>query len=288
MTNGTEPAAQPAQHLRSGWRDGEEAFLFSEVAKRRAAGEPLRTAFEAVARETGRKPNSIRNYYYARVREEGAGEGNTAHSAAFVPFGEEETRELLKTVLTARAKGVSVRACTLTMGGGDTKTMLRYQNKYRPLLRTNPALVKEVMGELRETGLPVPDPYAAKERRGPAPMRTASGLAETAAQALGAVEGVDTAALFRTLSLLASAAREKGCSESSCAQLRKYMALHRETEHAQQAQLEKLTALLKQMTSLCRSVLSAAEAGEMPTVGVYYDALSERVADSEHMLSLIS
>ena len=66
------------------------------------------------------------------------------------------------------------------------------------------------------------------------------------------------------------------------------MALHRETEHAQQAQLEKLTALLKQMTSLCRSVLSAAEEGEMPTVGVYYDALSERVADSEHMLSLIS
>ena len=109
----------------------------------RAAGLPLKTVFERVAAKTGRKPNSIRNYYYARVKESGRAASEALHSAAFVPFSEEEMRMLMRTVLTEQAKGVSVRACTLAMGKGDTKTMLRYQNKYRSLLRTNPAFVKK-------------------------------------------------------------------------------------------------------------------------------------------------
>ncbi|MBE5785162.1 MAG: hypothetical protein E7330_05110 [Clostridiales bacterium] len=291
MINETEPAMRRhAEHSRTGWQDGEEAFLFSEVAKKRAAGEPLRAAFEQVAMETGRKPNSIRNYYYAKVRETGAAGENGPQGAAFVPFGEEETRALLKTVLTARAKGVSVRACTLTMGGGDTKTMLRYQNKYRSLLRTNPALVREVMGELRETGLPVPDPYAAKARRGPLRQEAVPSLAEATAQALGAVQGVDAAAFFRTLAALAAAAKahETDCGPGRCVQLREYIALQEEAQSAERAQFQKLAALLREMTALCRSFLSAADEKSVPAFGGYFDALSENVADCERMLSMIS
>ncbi len=267
----TESAMQHQTHARSGWRDGEEAYLFSEVAKKRAAGEPLRAAFEQVALETGRKPNSIRNYYYARVREEGAAAGDNPHSAAFVPFGEEETRALLKTVLTARAKGISVRACTLSMGGGDTKTMLRYQNKYRALLRTNPSLVKEVMGELRETGLSVPDPYAVKMRRGPVAGAAVQSLAETTAEALSGVQGVDAAAFFRTLSALASAAgeRREACGSERC------------------EQLQRVASLLRNITELNRSFLLTADEAMLPGIGGYLSELSENVADCERVLSMM-
>ena len=118
----------PSGTNRVGWQNGEEAFLFSEEARGRAAGLPHKTVFERVAAKTGRKPNSIRNYYYARVKESGRAASEALHSAAFVPFSEEEMRMLMRTVLTEQAKGVSVRACTLAMGKGDTKTMLRYQN----------------------------------------------------------------------------------------------------------------------------------------------------------------
>ena len=66
---------------------------------------------------------------------------------------EEEMRALLRTVLAEQAKGISVRACTLNMGKGDTKTMLRYQNKYRSLIRTNPEFVQKVRlrRQLRDT-----------------------------------------------------------------------------------------------------------------------------------------
>ena len=95
---------------RAGWQNGEEAFLFSEVARGRAAGLPLKAVFERVAAQTGRKPNSIRNYYYARVKESGMAASEAFHSAAFVPFSEDEMRALLRTVLAEQAKGISVRA----------------------------------------------------------------------------------------------------------------------------------------------------------------------------------
>lgn len=279
MMNETGPGL--GQHARTGWKDSEEAFLFSEVEKKRAAGEPLRAAFEAVAHTTGRKPNSIRNYYYAKLRS-GAGAGeNILRGTAFVPFGEDETRALLRTVLTERAKGTSVRACTLAMGGGDTKTMLRYQNKYRALLRTNPALVKEVRAELMEAGLNVPDPYGAMKRRRQVSSESTPGLAEAAAEALSGVQGIDAAAFFRTLTSLASAAKangekeaEKGAGESAGS--------------GAEEELKRLTLRLRELTAVCRSFLTEAEQDALPPAGGYYDALCENVADSERMLGMIS
>ena len=50
----------------NGWRDEEDTLLFNEIRKVRSEGKPLRAAFDSVAMLTGRKPNSVRNYYYAR------------------------------------------------------------------------------------------------------------------------------------------------------------------------------------------------------------------------------
>lgn len=147
---------------RPGWSETEEKLLFERAQKARERGQPLKSVFDDVARVTGRKPNSIRNYYYARVKE-GACESAAFHSAAFVPFTREEVRALMRTVLAAQARGMSVRACTLNMGEGDTRKMLRYQNKYRAVVKGDPALVREVIRTLEAEGVPAYDPYRNQE-----------------------------------------------------------------------------------------------------------------------------
>ena len=138
---------------RTGWNSAEEELLQRAVDRCRAAGEPLRTAFMEAAWETGRRPNSVRNHYYANSK--------TAEAApAFLPFSEEESLSLLKTVLLAKSAGESVRACTLRIAEGDTRRMLRYQNKYRALLKSRPALVDRARRELQEKGGLIFDPYA--------------------------------------------------------------------------------------------------------------------------------
>ena len=63
-------------------------------------------------------------------------------------------------MLTARAQGVSVRACVRQMADGDRTRMLRYQNKYRSTVRTRPEIVRRVMDRLNEQGRAFISPYA--------------------------------------------------------------------------------------------------------------------------------
>ncbi len=168
---------------RAGWNSREEEMLQRAVDRCRAAGEPLKTAFTEAAQETGRRPNSVRNHYYASGRTGGT-------SPAFLPFSEEESLSLLKTVLLARSAGESVRACTLRIAEGDTRRMLRYQNKYRALLKSRPALVDQARRELQERGEPVFDPYApalsgpGRPRKAPLPGGTEA-LIRTLCESLG-------------------------------------------------------------------------------------------------------
>ena len=163
---------------KTGWNSDEEALLAKAVDRCKAAGEPLKTAFFEAARQTGRQPNSVRNHYYSGSKAAGA-------APAFLPFSEEESLSLLKTVLLARSAGESVRACTLRLAEGDTRRMLRYQNKYRALLKSQPELVDRARRELKEKGRHIFDPYAPSPA-GPGRPRKA------------AAQG-DTEALIRTL-----------------------------------------------------------------------------------------
>ena len=163
---------------RAGWNSAEEELLSRAVDRCKASGEPLKTAFLQAAEQTGRRPNSVRNHYYASSKAAGA-------APAFLPFSQEESLSLLKTVLLARSAGESVRACTLRIAEGDTRRMLRYQNKYRALLKSQPALVDRARRELQSQVDPVFDPYAPSPA-GPGRPRKA------------AVER-DTDALIRTL-----------------------------------------------------------------------------------------
>lgn len=142
---------------RAGWKQEEESLLWDEVRKAREEGRALKSVFDAIAVKTGRKPNSIRNYYYARAK---TNDADVVHNPAFVPFKQEEIWDLLTVILGEQAKGVSVRACTLKMGGGDTRAMLRYQNKYRSLIKSSPEVVKKVIKYMRDNSMSCFDPYA--------------------------------------------------------------------------------------------------------------------------------
>ena len=146
---------KPSRHPgRAGWQEAETARLFSAVQEANASGVPLRSVFESLSDDLGRKPNSIRNYYYACLRQQPQ---NGERTPAFRPFTAEETHELLRQVLMARGRGESVRACVMALSGGSNSRMLRYQNKYRTILKTRPEMIAQVCEELRQEGLPCPD-----------------------------------------------------------------------------------------------------------------------------------
>lgn len=142
---------------RAGWQEAETARLFSAVKEANQSGAPLRSVFESLSGDLGRKPNSIRNYYYACLRQQPEGALRAAPFTAFTP---EETHALLRRILIARGEGKSVRSCVMEMAGGSHSRMLRYQNKYRAIMRTRPDLMESVRQELEREGLPCPEATA--------------------------------------------------------------------------------------------------------------------------------
>lgn len=185
-------------HPRGGWSPEETDMLFTEIEAASADGASIKSAFDKVAAATGRKPNSIRNYYYLKIRET----GDLSH-AAFVPFAREEVHSLMRTMLTRQADGQSVRGIAMELGNGDKKAMLRYQNKYRSVLRTDPEYVRSLMAELQEEGSAYVDPFCRKGK-----MRDAGAILSELADQLNRT-GMDTDAFFRGLLLLARSAAEK-------------------------------------------------------------------------------
>ncbi len=199
-------------HPHAGWSAGEDALLMQSAREARGANLPLKSVFEAVARDTGRRPNSVRNYYYARIRS--GAEGSAAHSPAFIPFTQAESEALLTEVLSAQARGESVRACTSRLGGGDEKRMLRYQNKYRALIKSEPALVRIVMERLRNAGVAAADPYAVRGGRqvGRPRKRALPAAGGDVLALLARVEGLNLPSLLDALGALAVSAG--GCARA--------------------------------------------------------------------------
>ena len=155
------PAGRPVRGPHGGWQQQEIDVLERTVSEAAQSGQSLRSVFERVSEELGRKPNSIRNFYYAQLRTQ---EGGAAPRALpFETFAPEEVEQLVERVLTARGQGKSVRACVRELSGGDKTRMLRYQNKYRSTVRTRPELVRRVMDRLSEQGVPYVSPYPQEE-----------------------------------------------------------------------------------------------------------------------------
>ena len=143
---------------RSGWQQAEVDLLWKEIRAAAENGDTLRDVFERMGRTLGRKPNSVRNYYYIQLRDQG-GE-SLRRAAPFETFTPEEVHILLRRLLIARGQGRSVRACVTDLSNGDKTLMLRHQNEYRSILRKKPQLIDQVCRELAQEGLPCPQAQA--------------------------------------------------------------------------------------------------------------------------------
>ena len=149
-------------HKKTGWTDAEIALLKEQVL----AGGVLSEIFERVARQTGRQPNSVRNFYYAYARQNAQLKNNVS---TFTPFNRDETRVLVSDMLTLQYKGDSVRSAAMKIGDNDKTKMLRAQNKYRSVIKSDPALVCEVMDQLRREKCAFFNPYENITLRGRRP-----------------------------------------------------------------------------------------------------------------------
>ena len=195
---------------RAGWSEYERKLLQQEIQRVRENGLPLKSAFENLAIKTGRKPNSIRNYYYAHVKQGSL--GSAYEKGAFTPFTQQEIEDLIEKVLTAQAQGMSVRGITMRLGNGDKKAMLRYQNKYRSMVKNNPETVLEIIKKMRAEGKTVFDPYSQQRphKSGRKPNSKRRMDMDTALAELGAslkrLKGVDAGVFVQQLATLASMA----------------------------------------------------------------------------------
>lgn len=124
------------------WEDREVQQLFKEVEKTKAKGMAIKFAFSEFAKQSNRKPNSVRNYYYAEIarldkdkkRASKLGIDLGKHQKnEFNFFSEEEKNNIINKIQEKLKQGCSVRKACYLLSGGDVKEMLRMQNKYRTL-----------------------------------------------------------------------------------------------------------------------------------------------------------
>ncbi|MDD5016852.1 MAG: hypothetical protein PHO15_01980 [Eubacteriales bacterium] len=190
--------------LRTGWKDDEKLMLWDEVKKAHKVGMPLKRVFETVAEMTGRKPNSVRNYYYMKVKETGEIEQKPS---TFTPFSKEEIYMLLRTLLAAGAKGESIRGASLGLAKGNKTLMLRYQNKYRSLIKSGRPLVEKVMADMDEDNENYLNPYQS-QRPSASLGKENKYIPESVAKALMAAD-VDVKSFFKGLAKIAVLAASK-------------------------------------------------------------------------------
>ncbi|MCH5279419.1 MAG: hypothetical protein J1E60_06475 [Christensenellaceae bacterium] len=300
-----ETSLRQQLHL-SGWTNAEEKLLSDAAEQSKLDGTPLRTVFAAVAKATGRQPNSVRNHYYLKMKTEAA--GGRVHSGAFVPFTDEEVEMLMRTVLTAIAKGESVRSCTLRMGNGDNRAMLRYQNKYRSILKKNPELVEQIMKKLESEGIYTTDPYA-KQREKAETARTArltnankhyslndgdvphGDMVKSVAYAVESLARIDefnAELLFRSLGVLAAkAANVEVRPAESAIELPVQNIDNDDVELEREKQLEtmgRMYRMMKELVSLNYDFLNKNGINKMSHLSEYIKELSDRVNDCEQLM----
>lgn len=150
-------------HLaKNGWKAEETEMLAQAAQKAHEQGASLRSVFEDIGQQLGRKPNSVRNYYYLQLRENR--DFSVRRAAPFALFSEDEVEELVRQVILAQSRGESVRSCVMTLSGGDKTAMLRYQNKYRSVLRKKPEMILRICEELSMEGVECVNPLRIKEK----------------------------------------------------------------------------------------------------------------------------
>ncbi len=138
-----------------GYTNDEITELASRVESAKQNNQKLSVVFEGFARDSGRAKGSVRNFYYELVRAINQSEvacdkyfTKTPFVNKIQTFSDSETRMLIKKILLGKKQNKSVRRTISELTGGDDRLSLRYQNKYRNVLKSSPELIEEIAEEI--------------------------------------------------------------------------------------------------------------------------------------------
>lgn len=113
--------------------------------------------FADFARKSGRKMYSVRNFYYNLLHEVTCSkrvqkllQDNNIILKETNHFVVDDEIKLLKEILLDNGK--SVRATCLSLANGEKAKAIRYQNKYRNLIKNKHEFVKSIANEILESG----------------------------------------------------------------------------------------------------------------------------------------
>ena len=135
----------------NGYTEEEAKRLVEYIKDGKRAGKTLTKLFASYGAENGRARGSVRNYYYALMKNRKGDErivklldGSSLKVEQIREFTEEETDLALKSILLEKSKGLSVRKAIANLSQGDDKLMLRLQNKYRNVLKKQPERLEKI------------------------------------------------------------------------------------------------------------------------------------------------
>ena len=135
----------------NGYTEEEAKRLVEYIKDGKRAGKTLTKLFASYGVENGRARGSVRNYYYALMKNRKGDErivklldGSSLKVEQIREFTEEETDQALKSILLEKSKGLSVRKAIANLSQGDDKLMLRLQNKYRNVLKKQPERLEKI------------------------------------------------------------------------------------------------------------------------------------------------
>lgn len=139
----------------NGYTEEEAKNLVEFIKEGKRKGKTLTYLFETYGLQHGRAKGSVRNYYYALMKNERGDErivrlldGSSLSVEKIREFTEEETDQALRSILAEKSKGLSVRRAIFHLAHGDDKLMLRLQNKYRNTLKKDPQRIAQIAAEL--------------------------------------------------------------------------------------------------------------------------------------------
>ena len=129
----------------NGYTEEEAKRLVEYIKDGKRGGKTLTKLFASYGAENGRARGSVRNYYYALMKNSKGDErivklldGSSLRVEEIREFTAEETDQALRSILQEKSKGLSVRRAISNLSQGDDKLMLRLQNKYRNTLKKEP------------------------------------------------------------------------------------------------------------------------------------------------------
>jgi len=138
------------------WTEAQIKTLLEKTAK----GNVRMHAFSEIARMTGRKTNSVRNYYYKYHAARDA-QTNAQGTIKLVPFNKSEADSLLREIILGTSRGESVRSICTRLANNNRSKMLRFQNKYRAIILKDAGRINKMTAALEAQGFLVKSPITA-------------------------------------------------------------------------------------------------------------------------------